>query len=77
MAPRMVKEAAGIFFQAVVRMAIISHDRDKTETGDAIAEVRYIPAELDPPFPEEGARPKIQDIAVGRKTLKNPLRKHR
>ena len=40
------------------------------ETGDAIAEVHYVPTEPDPPFPEEEARFGIQDTAVDLKTFR-------
>lgn len=69
-APSMFQVTAGISLQEVGRMAKIPHDGDKTETGDVIAEVRYIPTEPAPPFPEEKARPDIQDIIVDCKTFK-------
>lgn len=51
-------------------MAKTSQDRGKTETSNAIAEVRYVPTEPDPPFLEEGAHAGFQDIVVDRKTFK-------
>ena len=56
--------------QKLGRMTKPPHDRGKTETGDAIAEVCYVPTEPDLPFPEEGVRSGIQDIAIDRKTIK-------
>ena len=54
--------------QEVGRMANTPHDRDKTETGDAIAVVRYVP---DRDFPEEeGVRSGIQDTAVDSRTFR-------
>lgn len=47
-----------------------THSRNKAETSDAIAEVRCVPTEPDPPFPEEGGCPELQDIAVDRKTFR-------
>lgn len=67
----MVQVTAGISLREVGRMAKIPHDRDKTKIGDAIAEVRYVPAEPDPPFPEEEAAcSNIRDIAVAHKTFR-------
>ena len=51
-------------------MAKTPHDRGKTETGDAIAEVRYVTTESDPLLPGEGARPEIQETAVDLKSFR-------
>jgi hypothetical protein len=66
----MVQVTAGISLLEVGKMAKTPHDKDKTETSDAIAEVSYVPSETEPPFSEEGAPPEFQDIAVDRKTFK-------
>lgn len=67
----MVQVTAGISLQEVGRMAKTPHDRGKTETGDVIAEVRYVPTEPDPPFSEEeGVRSGTQDTAVDLKSFR-------